>query len=544
MSAEERIAKAIEHQNEIIEGIITGVLSFTGPKVTFRAVALNNQLIDSSDTSDHPATQAQVDNIGAASGGSLAFQNEADNVDSAIKSVTFVGVETSGTNLSTLFNDGVYHNIDDTGNDIDIVYQFDVGGGRTSTEIVWKGYLNGNNDEFTIQIYNGSGWDTLSTVAGKNGVTNDTEIHPLFASHTGTGSDLGKVFVRLQCSSQSNPSLFTDQLYIMAVNIGQTVGYLEGAVWVDTNGSNTGTVSFVDGVADKPTSLLASALTIMANVELKKLHQLKGSSITLASSFNRQIFNGEGGAIALGGQETIFCTFISQNISGIQTGVGRNFFTSCRLDGGTYTDAAMIDCSLNSTISLSDTGDYSMLNCYATKDSSEPTFDFTAVGNTELLLRGWNGPLTIDNLSSGDTVAIDGNCSGLTLTANCTGGTVVLTGNVVMASNLSSGVTLNQTGNMNIIQVSGSTDAADKLEASAETIEIGAAEAGTLSTTQMTSDLTEATDDHFNGRVIIWTSGVLTKQATAITDYSGATGLLTFTAVTEAPSASDTFIIV
>lgn len=72
----------------------------------------------------------------------------------------------------------------------------------------------------------------------------------------------------------------------------------------------------------------------------------------------------------------------------------------------------------------------------------------------------------------------------------------------------------------------------------------GNAIAGTLSTTQMTTDLTEATDDHFNGRTLIWTSGVLLGQATAITDYTGASKLLTYTAVTEAPSAGDDFLIV
>ncbi len=85
---------------------------------------------------------------------------------------------------------------------------------------------------------------------------------------------------------------------------------------------------------------------------------------------------------------------------------------------------------------------------------------------------------------------------------------------------------------------------AAKLALSAATIVSGAVEAGTLSTTQMTTDLTEATNDHYNGRIIIWTSGVLQNQATDITDYAGATGLLTYTAVTEAPSAADTFIIV
>lgn len=101
-------------------------------------------------------------------------------------------------------------------------------------------------------------------------------------------------------------------------------------------------------------------------------------------------------------------------------------------------------------------------------------------------------------------------------------------------------------GNMksDALAVNGSTSAAAQLARSAATIVNGAAIAGTLSTTQMTTDLTEATDDHYNGRIIIWTSGVLINQATDITDYTGATKLLTYTAITEAPTAGDTFIIV
>lgn len=84
---------------------------------------------------------------------------------------------------------------------------------------------------------------------------------------------------------------------------------------------------------------------------------------------------------------------------------------------------------------------------------------------------------------------------------------------------------------------------ATKLAASLLGIETGVAEAGTLSTTQMTTDLAEVTADHYIGGVIVWTSGVLLKQRTDITDYDGANGLLTFTAVTEPPSAGDTFVI-
>ena len=100
------------------------------------------------------------------------------------------------------------------------------------------------------------------------------------------------------------------------------------------------------------------------------------------------------------------------------------------------------------------------------------------------------------------------------------------------------------TDTVDVGAIDGSTTAAARLSDSAETMVLGAAITGTLSTTEMSTDLTEATDDHYNGRVIIWTSGVLVNQATDITDYNGTTKALTYTATTEAPSNGDTFIIV
>lgn len=59
-------------------------------------------------------------------------------------------------------------------------------------------------------------------------------------------------------------------------------------------------------------------------------------------------------------------------------------------------------------------------------------------------------------------------------------------------------------------------------------------------------DITEATGEHFTGRVIIFTSGALQYQACSISAYSLATGRGHFTvsALTEAPANNDTFIIV
>jgi len=67
---------------------------------------------------------------------------------------------------------------------------------------------------------------------------------------------------------------------------------------------------------------------------------------------------------------------------------------------------------------------------------------------------------------------------------------------------------------------------------------------GSNSTTQFKTDLSEVTDDHYNGRIVIFTSGNLQNQATDITDYDGTNKIITVTAMTEIPAASNTFVIV
>jgi len=91
--------------------------------------------------------------------------------------------------------------------------------------------------------------------------------------------------------------------------------------------------------------------------------------------------------------------------------------------------------------------------------------------------------------------------------------------------------------------------AATKLATSAGTMVIGTVshDNTAASTTVIYSDdITEATADHYNGRIMIFTSGDLQYQATDITDYALDTGegKFTVTALTEAPADNVTFIIV
>jgi hypothetical protein len=86
--------------------------------------------------------------------------------------------------------------------------------------------------------------------------------------------------------------------------------------------------------------------------------------------------------------------------------------------------------------------------------------------------------------------------------------------------------------------------AADDLQLSAATIVQGTTSGVPTTTTIPASNLVSAVDDFYNGRSLIFTSGALADQATAVTDYVGATKTLTVVAVTSAPAAAVTFVLV
>jgi len=87
----------------------------------------------------------------------------------------------------------------------------------------------------------------------------------------------------------------------------------------------------------------------------------------------------------------------------------------------------------------------------------------------------------------------------------------------------------------------------EKASKAAATIVLGTVDDTVAPTTTEfeADDITEATADHFNGRIVLWTSGALFGQATDITDYTlaGGKGHFTVTAMTEAPENNDEFVI-
>ena len=153
----------------------------------------------------------------------------------------------------------------------------------------------------------------------------------------------------------------TDYEIIPAHVFAQTTnqGYTGGAIIIDSNNGNAGTILNVNGTDENPVDNLADAITLAGKVTpvaSKRFNQRKGSSITLSQTFNGYMFNGRGGTVVLNGRDVSLCTFISQSLSGVGTGSGRVFCRDCLLTNVTLNDAALNDCAISGAIWNSDQG--------------------------------------------------------------------------------------------------------------------------------------------------------------------------------------------
>jgi hypothetical protein len=359
-----------------------------------------------------PSTQDQVGAISTAPGGTLLFTTVSDNVappGAPIKGIPFSGIQTSGTFASTEADDGTYHIIDDQADDIiDIVYWVDIGGNRTASEAIFTGYVSSNNDVITVQAYDfvGSDWETRATIPGQAGTTNIIKIITLLGKHTGTsGDDVGLVFIRFVCAGQSNPTLNTDSLLIGAVSLAQSVGYANGAIWVDTNNGTAGTESFVNGTADNPVLTWANALTISGNTGLATFEFIAGSAITLTGNSDNYHFRGQGYTVVLDGQSISGAFFGGATLSGNDDGSNG---TTVHFHDGMFGDNTLgkfhaVRMQLSGDLTLAEAGTYLLDSSYSgVAGTATPSIDMENANESKNLnMRHYSGGIEIKNFGHG-----------------------------------------------------------------------------------------------------------------------------------------------
>lgn len=376
-----------------------------------------------------------------------------------------------------------------------------------------------------IDIQEGTGAEQSRVITDYDGTTKVATIAPDWITNPASGSefDIASGSVHTQTTAG---------------------GYDGGAIWLGPSGS-TGTQLFVDGVITNPidNASIANARIVADAVMLQVYHSLPGTSLTLDQTYNSWEFIGAGYSVNMNSQDVGGSRFISGAISGTGTGSSRVVLRDCIVPSAmSISVASFLGCQIAATVTMTSANGYVFDNCFSGPSAG---LDFSSALNQSVRFEHWSGDLELFQMGVGGTDEIHIHGIGdITINANCTGGTVHHTGGIAITDNSGGAVTtvLIPTST-NVIQIDDSETAATNLSKSALGIVPGLCE-GTPSTTVIQTDLAEATDDHYIGRIVVFTSGDAAGEATDITDYTGASGTITVTALTTAPAVTDAFVIV
>ena len=487
------------------------------------------------------AVSAQVAGIGSGTGSALNFSADSDNASAPLKGVTKVGTQTN-TYANTYNDNNVYHIITHATNNIDWVYGFSVGAGRNATKAVFLGYLAATNPATgkTISVnaydWEGTAWEEVKIITGQAGITDATIDITLYPRHTGTGADAGKVYLRFTATSQAGAVLNIDQLYLTAQNLGQTVGYSQGAIWIDTVGGTAGTTPYVHGTADKPVLTWANALTLATAIGINRFQIAPGSLITATANCKRYAFGGRGYRLALAGYDFSYATIEGcEDVSGVGTSADwEMFFWNCQIAACTLGEFDMHNCHIVDTITLGANSKPYLLNGCVGVPIGTSGVDFASTSNNVVVVGNARGVWTIAGMSAGDTLYFDGNAA-LTLAASCTGGTVYISG-AVRLTNSGSGQTIYDTARwdegQNVTNVTGSVTGAVTFTAADIRTAVGLASAnldtqlGDLPTNAELTSALAAADDAVLAAISalnnLSSAGAQSAAAAALTAYAAA----------------------
>jgi len=392
-----------------------------------------------------PATQAQIGNL---TSGTAAINTTAE-------SFTKVASEPeTNTYAATVQADETYHIVEDNvGNGVtDCYYEFDVGGNGIPVSITWLGYCQGVTDEYFLYAYDwdGTAWQQIGSSDAAAGSTPTTVTYDLTTAHVGNdGADLGKVRFRIY---STDGSLFaTDRLLCSYAVVSRSVGYAEGAVWVDSAGA-AGSESYVNGTADNPCPW-ANALTVADNMKLKRFHIANDVTVTLGAAFEDQTMYGEHYLLDLNTNSINESYFTGATITGIGSATGHAIFMDCEIGAATIPPCRMTRCGIGfaaGTFTAASDGDYTFIDCYSlVPGSGSPVFAFSGLGSTTgINNRRWSG---------GSTWTLDGDCT-LSQEVVTGGGQTFTTGgaNVELRGIFRSATfTLSNAGTVQIVGVTG-----------------------------------------------------------------------------------------
>ena len=409
----------IPYSEEVCDPILSNVTQISGDATAADNLELmydgTGYVADSA-----PASRSQVAN--------LVTTGAATN--KIVESVDITTGSETGTYANTAALDGVYHQIDIAGDEIDLYYEFDIGATGVPVSVTLQGRLYDNPVDDSLSVYaydwDATGWSQIGTLHSVK-TSDESYVYTLFTNHVGDGTDNGKVRIRFYDTDlHANTVLRIDQLYCSYATVGSTVGYAMGRIWVDTINGVAGSVAHVNGTADNPVDSWADALTLAASLKIYSFNLSNGSEITLTADSSYYSFIGAA-TIHLDSNVITHAHFEDiELIDGISSGDDAEFHL-CGIGTATIAHAHFLDCNFSGTFTSVADDDYFIMNGTDTAGGAASQVVFVFKANVEVLFRDYNGGLEIQDMDVTNNMIIDG-AGRLDIDASCTAGSITLRG--------------------------------------------------------------------------------------------------------------------
>lgn len=358
--------------------------------------------------------EAQFDGTGLTGD---AFPGRQDQIaglsigSAAISTVASGFVLTTGTQTGSYTNtfnkNGDYHLLRDSGGNLDCYYEFNVGADGVPVDIVFWGRVTPKGRNVGVYGYDwvANNWQQIEIWAGDNTTTDSTKIGKLRTTMVGSGSNAGKVRVRLAGSGISGVYVYNDYMYLSYSVVYRSVGYADGAVWVKATGSS-GTTVYINGTADNPCPW-SDALTIAAALGIARFRILNGETITLSSSLGSKTLIGKQWNLNLNGQSINACYVEGATVSGVGSALATPMFVDCKIGAATLPPSILLRTGIghgSGTLTGGTAGSYEFVDCFSlVGHGGTPTLNFAGLGaDTHIQMRRW---------TAGTAMTLDANCS-------------------------------------------------------------------------------------------------------------------------------------
>ncbi len=373
---------------------VTGHSFVTGREITIAgSVAYNGAFeIISQTTNEVVITHAQT---AEAFGGS-------ETIVASIKGEIFVGTITSGTFADTVASNGDLHSMDDDTDVINIAYGFNIGGSRQATLVSIFANVNGNTDQIAVRAYNfvSTTIETKGIISGSGG-SSFVELGSEFVSrNTGTGTEIGDVFVFFETLTSSPSSLDVDKCLLTAVGTNVLIGYPNG--FEIAAGGTSGTEFGVNGTAGNPCPF-ADALTMNAATPLNLFFVHVGETITLTENIEGVALRGVGWTLVLDGFSISGSSFDGPDVSGIGTGAIEIHFDHTHFGNVTLDPCDCQNSVLEGTFTIGTAGDFKFEDCKSgVAGVSTPILDFgSALNASDVTMQNYGGGIDLRNMGAG-----------------------------------------------------------------------------------------------------------------------------------------------